>query len=120
MSNLAQRIAALQAEYGSPDLAVAHLLCDRHPADAVAATLVGPDLDAWCCAPAPNWAGGSDTNREWIARDHFGGGSAPPSALVPGRDQRMARLTAFLTPKGGSRAGIPTRRPPYRSTGDPG
>ncbi|MHA6794994.1 AMP-binding protein [Pseudonocardia bannensis] len=45
MSHSAQRVAELQAEYGSPDLAVAHLLCDRHPADAVAATLVDPDLE---------------------------------------------------------------------------
>ena len=40
----ADRIAELRAEYGTPDLAVAHLLCDRHPGDAVAVTLVGSDL----------------------------------------------------------------------------
>lgn len=42
----AYRVMELRAEYGGPELAVAHLLCDRHAAEAVAVTLVGPDLSA--------------------------------------------------------------------------
>ena len=42
----AYRVMELRAEYGGPKLAVAHLLCDRHAAEAVAVTLVGPDLSA--------------------------------------------------------------------------
>lgn len=39
-----RRVAELIAEYGSPGANPAELLCDRHPADAVAFTVVEPDL----------------------------------------------------------------------------
>ena len=39
-----QRVAELVAEYGSPDASPGILLCDRHRADAVAFTVVEPDL----------------------------------------------------------------------------
>jgi acetyl-CoA synthetase len=40
----ADRVAALIARYRAPDACVAELLCDRHPADAVAYSLIAPDL----------------------------------------------------------------------------
>ncbi|MEV6767607.1 AMP-binding protein [Nocardia sp. NPDC051030] len=39
-----RRAEQLAAEYGAPDANAAGLLCDRHPADAVAFTFVQPDL----------------------------------------------------------------------------
>src|SRR6516165_7029561 len=39
-----QRTAELVAEYGSPDACPGVLLCDRHPGEAVAFTVVEPDL----------------------------------------------------------------------------
>ncbi|GAB2888245.1 AMP-binding protein [Nocardioides pacificus] len=39
-----ERVADLLATFDVPDLSVAELLCDRHPADAVAFTVVQPDL----------------------------------------------------------------------------
>jgi acetyl-CoA synthetase len=39
-----QRVAELVAEYGSPDACPGALLCDRHPSEAVAFTVVEPDL----------------------------------------------------------------------------
>jgi acyl-CoA synthetase (AMP-forming)/AMP-acid ligase II len=44
MREPARVVAELLLEYRSSDLAPSHALCDRHPPDAVAATLVGPDL----------------------------------------------------------------------------
>jgi len=41
-----ERVRELKREYGAPDVSVAHLLCDRHPADAVAFTIVDEDLSA--------------------------------------------------------------------------
>jgi acetyl-CoA synthetase len=41
-----ERVSELLAEYGSPDANAAELLCDRHPADAVAFTVIEPDLSA--------------------------------------------------------------------------
>ena len=40
------RVAELLARYGAPDATAAELLNDRHPADAVAFTVVEPDLSA--------------------------------------------------------------------------
>ncbi|MFI6961768.1 AMP-binding protein [Streptomyces sp. NPDC050255] len=42
----AERIRELLARFGSPEASVAELLCDRHPADAVAFTVVEADLSA--------------------------------------------------------------------------
>ncbi|SDZ31798.1 acetyl-CoA synthetase [Saccharopolyspora shandongensis] len=39
-----QRVAELLARFGSPDACAAELLCDHHPADAVAYTVVEADL----------------------------------------------------------------------------
>jgi len=39
-----RRVAELVAEYGSPDACPAALLCDRHRDEAVAFTVVEPDL----------------------------------------------------------------------------
>jgi acetyl-CoA synthetase len=39
-----RRVAELAAEYGSPDACPGALLCDRHRSDAVAFTIVEPDL----------------------------------------------------------------------------
>jgi acyl-coenzyme A synthetase/AMP-(fatty) acid ligase len=39
-----RRVQDLLAVYGDPRASVATLLCDRHPADAVAYTVVAPDL----------------------------------------------------------------------------
>ena len=39
-----QRVQELLDMYGAPDACAAELLCDRHPADAVAFTIVRPDL----------------------------------------------------------------------------
>jgi acetyl-CoA synthetase len=39
-----QRVADLLATFDAPDVVVADLLCDRHPADAVAFSIVQPDL----------------------------------------------------------------------------
>src|SRR5215469_8872413 len=39
-----QKTAELVAEYGSPDACPGVLLCDRHPGEAVAFTVVEPDL----------------------------------------------------------------------------
>ncbi|MFC3996903.1 AMP-binding protein [Nocardiopsis sediminis] len=44
MPEPAQQIRDWLATYGSPTASVARLLCDRHPADAVAVTEIGPDL----------------------------------------------------------------------------
>ncbi|MGB6244822.1 AMP-binding protein [Gordonia sp. (in: high G+C Gram-positive bacteria)] len=44
--NAEQQTRAWLTEYRSPQASAAHLLCDRHPADAVAFTLVEPDLSA--------------------------------------------------------------------------
>jgi acetyl-CoA synthetase len=41
-----ERVSGLLAEYGAPDANAAELLCDRHPADAVAFTVVEADLSA--------------------------------------------------------------------------
>ena len=41
---LDRRVAELVAEYGSPDASPGVLLCDRHRAEAVAFTVVEPDL----------------------------------------------------------------------------
>ena len=41
-----RRVAELVAEYGSPDASPGILLCDRHRADAVAFTVVEPDLSS--------------------------------------------------------------------------
>jgi acetyl-CoA synthetase len=41
---LDRRVAELAAEYGSPDASPGFLLCDRHRAEAVAFTVVEPDL----------------------------------------------------------------------------
>ncbi|MEV8547371.1 AMP-binding protein [Streptomyces sp. NPDC051572] len=46
MTSPEQRMADLLAIFGSPAACTAELLCDRHPADAVAFTLVEPDLTA--------------------------------------------------------------------------
>ncbi|MEU4226982.1 AMP-binding protein [Nonomuraea sp. NPDC026600] len=40
------RVHELVAAYSDPRAGVAHLLCDRHPADAVAYTVVEPDMSA--------------------------------------------------------------------------
>ncbi|WP_198659314.1 AMP-binding protein [Nocardiopsis sp. FIRDI 009] len=42
----AERVRELIARFDAPDACVAELLCDRHPADAVAFTVVEPDLSA--------------------------------------------------------------------------
>jgi acetyl-CoA synthetase len=42
----ADRVRDLLALYGDPEASVARLLCDQHPADAVAFTVVEPDLTA--------------------------------------------------------------------------
>jgi acetyl-CoA synthetase len=42
----AVRVAGLLALYGDARASVAALLCDRHPAEAVAYTVIGPDLSA--------------------------------------------------------------------------
>jgi acetyl-CoA synthetase len=39
-----RRVAELVAEYGSPDACPGALLCGRHPGEAVAFTVVEPDL----------------------------------------------------------------------------
>ena len=39
-----RRVAELVAEYGSPDASPGVLLCDRHRGDAVAFTVIEPDL----------------------------------------------------------------------------
>jgi len=44
MTSPEQHMADLLATFGSPTACTAQLLCDRHPADAVAFTLVEPDL----------------------------------------------------------------------------
>jgi acetyl-CoA synthetase len=44
MSGPGSRVGELQAEYGGPELALANVLCDRHPAESVAVTLVEPGL----------------------------------------------------------------------------
>jgi acetyl-CoA synthetase len=41
-----ERVAELLAEYGAADVCAAELLCDRHPAEAVAFTVVEADLSA--------------------------------------------------------------------------
>ncbi|GAA1559345.1 acyl-CoA synthetase [Actinomadura kijaniata] len=41
-----ERLHAFLAEYAAPDARAATLMCDRHPADAVAFTLVEPDLSS--------------------------------------------------------------------------
>jgi acetyl-CoA synthetase len=41
-----ERITELLATYDRADADAAHLLCDRHPADAVAFTVVEADLSA--------------------------------------------------------------------------
>ena len=41
-----RRVAELAAEYGSPDASPGALLCDRHRAEAVAFTVVEPDLSS--------------------------------------------------------------------------
>ena len=60
-----RKTAELVAEYGSPDACPGVLLCDRHPGEAVAFTVVEPDLSyrdltlvrwrpagaASCCTP---------------------------------------------------------------------
>ncbi|MFI1328659.1 AMP-binding protein [Streptomyces sp. NPDC020845] len=44
MTSPEQRMADLLKTFGDPAACTAHLLCDRHPADAVAFTVVGADL----------------------------------------------------------------------------
>ncbi|WP_431772257.1 AMP-binding protein [Streptomyces cucumeris] len=44
MTSPEQRMADLLKTFGEPAASTAYLLCDRHPADAVAFTLVGKDL----------------------------------------------------------------------------
>ncbi|MBB6171817.1 acetyl-CoA synthetase [Nocardiopsis mwathae] len=44
MLDPAQQVRDWLATYDSPTASVAHLLCDRHPHDALAVTEVGPDL----------------------------------------------------------------------------
>ncbi|ASU83914.1 AMP-dependent synthetase [Nocardiopsis gilva YIM 90087] len=44
MHDPAQQVRDWLATYDTPTASVAHLLCDRHPADAVAVTEVGPEL----------------------------------------------------------------------------
>lgn len=44
MTTPIQRAGQLRGEYGAADANAAELLCDRHPADAVAFTFVAPDL----------------------------------------------------------------------------
>ncbi|WP_433432607.1 AMP-binding protein [Nonomuraea sp. CA-141351] len=46
MSSPPQRVAELLSVYGAADACAAELLCDRHPADAVAFTVVEPDLSS--------------------------------------------------------------------------
>ena len=46
MADVAQRVQALWEECARPDVGAAWLLCDRHPADAVAITLVEEDLSS--------------------------------------------------------------------------
>ncbi|MFC9895097.1 AMP-binding protein [Nocardia sp. NPDC127579] len=46
MTDPAARVRRLLEEYGSPQACAADLLCDRHPADAVAFTVVETDLTA--------------------------------------------------------------------------
>ena len=46
------RVAELLATFDRPDLNLAELLCDRHPADAVAFTVVQPDLSS---VASPRW-----------------------------------------------------------------
>jgi acetyl-CoA synthetase len=43
---MTDRLTALLSTFGSPDACAARLLCDVHPADAVAFTVVEPDLTA--------------------------------------------------------------------------
>jgi acetyl-CoA synthetase len=44
--SVTSRVRELLAAYGDPRASVAWLLCDRHPADAVAYTIVEPDLSS--------------------------------------------------------------------------
>lgn len=46
MTSPIERAEQLRAEYGAPDANAAELLCDRHPAAAVAFTFVQPDLSS--------------------------------------------------------------------------
>ncbi|MEV6275138.1 AMP-binding protein [Nocardia sp. NPDC051832] len=46
MTDPAARVRQLLEEYGSPQACAAELLCDRHPADAVAFTIIESDLSA--------------------------------------------------------------------------
>jgi acetyl-CoA synthetase len=46
MSDMTDRLAALLSTFGGPDACAARLLCDVHPVDAVAFTVVEPDLTA--------------------------------------------------------------------------
>ncbi len=45
-ADLSARVRELLATYDGPDVSAADLLCDRHPADQVAFTIVDPDLTA--------------------------------------------------------------------------
>ena len=47
MSGIEQQLAEWMSTYGAADADVAHLLCDRHPADARAFTVVDPDLSSY-------------------------------------------------------------------------
>ena len=46
MDDVDRRVRALLEEWGRPDASAAWLLCDRHPADAVAIVLVAEDLSS--------------------------------------------------------------------------
>src|SRR6478672_156923 len=46
MADVARRVQALWEECARPDVGAAWLLCDRHPADAVAIALIEEDLSA--------------------------------------------------------------------------
>lgn len=47
MSAIEQQLQDWMSTYGAPDADVAHLLCDRHPSDAMAFTVVEPDLSSY-------------------------------------------------------------------------
>jgi hypothetical protein len=55
-----QRVQELMSIYTDPKACLADLLCDRHPAEAIAFTIVEPDLSAHDLSalppPSPTWA----------------------------------------------------------------
>ena len=86
-----ERVSELLAEYGSADANAAELLCDRHPADAVAFTVIEPDLSATDLTYGAgtlyagfNWtdAKGEEPSRVWKSTD----GGASWTELPAGDD----------------------------------